>query len=421
MATSGFSEALEQATHDNAEVRTAGQRTLQSLAVHELAVDEILQLLQAVRDRHRALEPGPARPDDTLIRLLWTDLPALDSDWVTAHIDEFGPDLHPSLIRMLAHQTAATAQVALNRLLMRSSIQQTGAAWWPVLLPLTNRRVDPNLVLDGVLSVLTLDGWSWSAANAVLAWAHDDRLSAPAQRHVAAVAEPFASTLLDRAAEQIAATTPQQRRNDDDFEQLRGLTGLLLDLLGRLPAVGPGAALRHAAALDEPWLALWAVRPLAGTPAAVDDAAIARIAADPETRLPLLSELSLTDETARVPAQFRTQAAIAEADMVRWLAYPAELGRAPDDIDLITRTALDDAGRPADLFVFKFRTHEPHWAAEKGWMVGTSGPYPQTGSPSLTAGAMTFSTFARVDEKPIDDLVDDIIETLRSWRESPRS
>jgi hypothetical protein len=73
------------------------------------------------------------------------------------------------------------------------------------------------------------------------------------------------------------------------------------------------------------------------------------------------------------PEEFRTQGAFVESEMVDWLAYRTELGRAPDEIELMKVITVDSGtsdGR-LDYFAFRFRTHEPYWAAEDGWSLWT--------------------------------------------------
>lgn len=145
---------------------------------------------------------------------------------------------------------------------------------------------------------------------------------------------------------------------------------------------------------------------------------IERVAADPETRITLLGELANIGRLDLAPAQHRTQTAIAESDMVRWVTYPTELGRPPDDIELLGQATLDDAGHPADLLLFKFRTHAPHWSADNGWMVGAAGPYRRADQPTLKAGGLTFSSFAQLEEMPLAEHIESLAGTVTAWADA---
>lgn len=103
------------------------------------------------------------------------------------------------------------------------------------------------------------------------------------------------------------------------------------------------------------------------------------------------------------------QAAMAEADMAAWLAYPTELGDQPDEIELIRTVEFGTPDGSRDLFVFRFRTHEPHWAAGSGWMIGVAGPYLRSSQPATHGLGFTFSRLAREDAMTIEEHVEQLI------------
>jgi hypothetical protein len=114
------------------------------------------------------------------------------------------------------------------------------------------------------------------------------------------------------------------------------------------------------------------------------------------------------------------QAAIAEAEMATWLAYPTELGAAPDEIELLRTVEFESPDGPVDLFVFRFRTHQPHWAAEDGWMIGVAGPYLRSLQPTTHGLGYTFSKLDGEDEMPIVDHVNGLLEIVAGFAESRR-
>src|SRR5262249_23358781 len=133
--------------------------------------------------------------------------------------------------------------------------------------------------------------------------------------------------------------------------------------------------LTAAAHHGDAWVSLWGALGLVKSGAVAPAGAFERAAADPESRSVLFAKLEGLGRLQVFPAIYRTQDALAESDMVRWLIYPTELNRAPDEIEQIAILQLDAADGIADLFVYRFRTFEPHWAADKGWMVGVAGPF----------------------------------------------
>jgi hypothetical protein len=120
------------------------------------------------------------------------------------------------------------------------------------------------------------------------------------------------------------------------------------------------------------------------------------------------------------PAKWATQKALAESDMVRWLTFPTELGRAPDEIELM-KVVSKNFGPPdgvLEWYLFRFRTNPPHWSAKDGWMSGVAGPFKKSESPSTTAYGDTFSTFTRWDSLTPEQHVEDVRKLLADWRKS---
>jgi hypothetical protein len=114
------------------------------------------------------------------------------------------------------------------------------------------------------------------------------------------------------------------------------------------------------------------------------------------------------------------QRELAQADLAGWLAFPTELEVEPDEIELLRTVEVPMLGEPGDLFVFRFRTSPPHWAADKGWMVGVAGPFARSKQPSATGG-FTFSKLTQEDAMTIEEHIDDLIENVASWQSGSRS
>jgi hypothetical protein len=113
-----------------------------------------------------------------------------------------------------------------------------------------------------------------------------------------------------------------------------------------------------------------------------DPVSVARVSGDPEARRSLFDALRELERLDLIPARDRTQEALAEAELVEWLTYPAELGRPPDEIrfaEVITAETIDG---PADLYVFRVRDSDPD----------SDGP---SGSPELPG-----PTFAPTHRRP---------------------
>lgn len=133
--------------------------------------------------------------------------------------------------------------------------------------------------------------------------------------------------------------------------------------------------------------------------------AIAELAADPQTRAALHRELAKYERLDLFPAAYITWPLMGETELVAWLCHPNELNGPPDEIEFMGEFAVpdDDTARFRYL-LFRFRTHPPHWNADRGWLAGVAGPYEiaQRPAPNSTT---TFSRFEAFDAHPAEQHV----------------
>jgi hypothetical protein len=183
----------------------------------------------------------------------------------------------------------------------------------------------------------------------------------------------------------------------DEYGADRGHATLLLDLMRFLPGEAVIEALEEALGSRDPRVRHFAALSLLRRGRNVTPAAVEPIAASAEMRNWFYDGLSSCHRLDLFPKRFLTQEAFAESEMVGWLIYPTELGRAPHEIELMA--TFDDAPGAQRYYLFRFRTHAPHWAAKNGWMSGLCGPYDVASMPTTKAGGSTFSTFTKWDAK----------------------
>jgi hypothetical protein len=118
------------------------------------------------------------------------------------------------------------------------------------------------------------------------------------------------------------------------------------------------------------------------------DERIDLVCRDPHARSILLRGLLQTGNHTGLPAVHRSAMAVAEAELVAWLASETQLGVAPDEIEFRCSLPAPRMWGSGELLVFAFRYRSPHWSAERGWMVGAVGPFstePVAG-PAATCG-----------------------------------
>jgi len=126
--------------------------------------------------------------------------------------------------------------------------------------------------------------------------------------------------------------------------------------------------------------------------------------------------LELDGKQALLPPTWRTQEALARADLTNWLTFPTELGAAPAEMVLMKVVPVDAGrGEVLEFYVFKFRTKPPHWAADKGWMAGVAGPYLR-GAPPSADGSHTFSSLEPADSMTPEEHVGNVAEIIADWR-----
>ena len=206
----------------------------------------------------------------------------------------------------------------------------------------------------------------------------------------------------------------------DDYSDHRQTAEILLDLAGCLPLADVEKDLTAALAYKDPRLLYFALKSLLAHGRPLSIPAVVAVAGSTEVRNLLYDHLKEKNLTELIPARYRTQAALAESNMVRWLVYPTELGRAPDQIELKKVISLDTESDDGmlDYYLFRFRTLPPHWAAKDGWTAGVAGPFVRKDAPTTDSNGGTFSDFERWDSRTPDEHLGDVQELLEGWRQS---
>src|SRR5262245_3106917 len=242
---------------------------------------------------------------------------------------------------------------------------------------------------------------------------------------VDAVLLPRAERLAQEFSELRDKLMPLQRAegiawiSEDRYQEARYPAAILLDLFGHVRSSEVVDELRRSLEFHDPRLKCFAILSLLRLGHEADRQRVVEVAANPETRGILYDQLEKLKRISLYPKQYLTQEALAEADMVNWLIYPTELGRAPDEIELMEiisgDTNTDDG--ILDWYLFRFRTHPPHWAAEDGWVAGVSGPFRRKGAPKPWGLGDTLSSFTAWDSKSAEGHVEDVRELMDKWRQ----
>jgi len=203
----------------------------------------------------------------------------------------------------------------------------------------------------------------------------------------------------------------------DDYQDMRSELTLRLDLLGYFPKAGAVPVLKEAINLRDNKQKLYAAISLLEHGENPSSETLKILGADPETRQALFQQLGDHKREDLFPKEFYTQKALAESDMINWLTYPTELGKPPDDLELMkiltVRKSAGDGSEDEDVasdalgsdvsdtleahdslqeyYIYRFREKHSH---EGRWMACIAGPYPKAAAaPDVEGGDYTFSQF----------------------------
>jgi hypothetical protein len=132
------------------------------------------------------------------------------------------------------------------------------------------------------------------------------------------------------------------------------------------------------------------------------------LAASADTRSVLYRALREMKRGDLFPPQYATPAALAESDVVIWLAHGNRLGARPSAIEHVTtiRRPGGTFEEPARYMVFRFRTDPPHPAASNGWMAGVAGPYYEGDEPFDAPLARASSRFEKFEARSPEEHVE---------------
>ncbi len=207
----------------------------------------------------------------------------------------------------------------------------------------------------------------------------------------------------------IAQDRGKEAPDDENTNQINELA-MLLDLAGFVGGDPAAQRIQRAFELPETWPVTFALASAVCRNLDLPAAVVARVAKDAETRSVLYGFLRDLGASDRIPVEYRSRDAFAEADVVGWLAHPNELGHAPTNIEKMAIFTATHEGQEVELYVWRFRDEG------EAWQAATSGPYVKTAPEGPLSGPSTFSMFEDWDTKTPEEHAMSVLDTLAEWR-----
>ncbi|MDR0978384.1 MAG: hypothetical protein LBL91_00280 [Lachnospiraceae bacterium] len=156
---------------------------------------------------------------------------------------------------------------------------------------------------------------------------------------------------------------------------------------------------------------LWAAISLIKNNIDLKESVLEDIAADITLVSDLLRLLEKNNCINKFPEKFKNQEIIAKSILIKWLMYPTELGKVPNEIELIE--TIEKEGYL--YYIYKFSTDIEVYK-DKNWMLGISGGFKKEDFTAQNTG-ITFSKFETVTQdflKQGNELIEFI---MNYWKE----
>lgn len=384
------------------EDRKSALAALDALSAGKLPSGAATTFLRAATGKFPDVKPAFRAAAAELVQVLDHHADEVDPELIGRVYSELDSEAKAWAIRVLASSGRGAAVSTLAMLLQR--VDELPTVSWPALIPLEKDPYHGGILVGPLAAALASDAFARHAAGALLAYAEAGDLGAYADA-VAARSAARAHDAINRAA----------AGSDEELSEAQAAAGLYLDLLGRTGSQLADPVLREAIASLNPWIAMWGAIGLERSGKSVSSQVISRVASNASCRKQFYSSLRELGKLDRFPVEFANQSALAEADMVNWLLYPTELDSAPDEIELLSTVELPEGDDLSDLYVFRYRKHPPHWAAEHGWMIGVAGPYRRNDQPTPDGLGATFSRMESEDSKTLAEHIEANLGTIADW------
>ena len=408
MSAEQLNEVIRLLESESLEQRNSAADTLSELGMNGLSTEEGLIALRA------ATKKFPPRDSD-----YWdsaTDLVIAAGrhptpDYVPVVVElfsQFNSKARVEAVRLLATIEEPAAAVALMNI-MREHARSGGIQDLPIHALQDNPR-HANIFFPKILDYADMPAFEWDIYLLCLKYLQAALIhGVDLTPYSARVLESYRKYKFQlRAAQQASGIAWMWEEN---YRKCREMGCLLLDLFGYFPTPEIEKEIREASTYSDPKIKLFAAISVLRYGKKINPRVIFEVAQSAEVRSILYEELDKLNRSSLFPDEYWTDEASAESNLVRWLAFPTELDRVPDEIELMKIVSIKSESSVGllDYYVFRFRTNEPHWSAKDGWMAGISGPVPREEVDSELLYGHTFSQFEPWDNKTPEEHLDQIL------------
>jgi len=370
-----------------------------SLRRHKFRKSDLPALYEAIERQY---------PDDTdrflstrhaLFRVLWKVNDPSTVDFIRRVHSSLpdNPDIRFCALRTLSEMsTEQSLRLLLDILIAHEPA--LGLSIHALFVPLLQNPKHAQVLFPKLFEALKTREYKHPIYCLAIAYRDNDRLSDTVIANCRAVLmQDYETALQDRE------TLPE---DSQEYADAVALLQVVLDLMASFPGDPEIAAVLRSRLNDPtPAICLFAANSLVALGRDLPPECLDRIAADPSTRLDLYEHLQKLGQSQLFPPAYHTQLHFAEAQMVRWLCFPTEMGKPPDRIECIASREVTTAGRRGRVYLFRYFYEDD----DSGWMVGLSGPQPSDPAQVSSQGHLTFSHFHKLDEMSTDEHFDSLL------------
>jgi hypothetical protein len=406
-------QLLKELRSTSEKVRAAAAKKLKEIQTENLnlSTQAGLKVLRAAAQPIPFAKPDPAEVSADLIDLLVGHPRPEYVPYVVQLYDRFSEGGRAGallLVTQIESRDAAEAYMKIFR-----THAKAGKIVSPATEPLRSKPRHPDVFFPELLTYATDPKLSFDIYQLCLDYCEAELLKPE-------TLAPFTDQALESYRIQSRELFPLQKAEgvswmwEEQYLGPRSEAAVLLDLFGYFRQDKVLEELERALRYRDPKLKYFAISSLLRLGKEVNAKPIEGAAAYAEVRNYLFDRLQKIGKEDLFPKKYRTQEAFAEANMVDWLAHPAELGRVPDEIELMKAYSMDLGGQEGvcDYYVFRFRMLPPHEAAKEGWLAGVAGPFRQKDEPTTNALGHTFSAFEKWESRSPEDHLKRIRELI---------